>query len=31
MYMRSIAGYIAIVALAVTQGTGIPRGVKSIF
>jgi hypothetical protein len=31
MYMRSITGYIAIVALAATQGTGIPCGVKSIF
>jgi membrane glycosyltransferase len=31
MYMRSIAGYIAIVALAATQGTGIHRCFKPIF
>ncbi|KAJ7867812.1 hypothetical protein B0H13DRAFT_1636050 [Mycena leptocephala] len=29
--MRSIVGYIAIVALAATQGTGIPRCFKPIF
>jgi hypothetical protein len=30
MYMRSIA-YIAIVALAATQGMGVPRDEKFIF